>query len=65
MSNKTRLAKTKFANKLRVFNTDVAKTLAVGVTATERYMKPLGFNEDWEIRTDSKGQEYKAKVWVQ
>lgn len=65
MSKKTRLAKKKFANELRVFNTDVAETLEVGVTATERYMKPLGFNEGWEIRTDSKGQEYKAKVWVQ
>lgn len=65
MSKKTRIAKEKFSDKTRVLNTDVAKALEVGVTATERYMKPLGFNEKWEIRKDSKGQEYTAKVWVQ
>ena len=65
MSKKTRIAKEKFSNKIRVLNTEVAKALEVGVSATERYMKPLGFNESWEIRIDSKGQEYTAKVWVQ
>lgn len=65
MVRKKTIAKRKFSDKRKVPNKKVAEELDCGTTGTEQYMKPLGFREDWEERTDSTGQSYLVKVWIQ